>query len=90
MTRERDFRKWLGQYVRQLIFGRSGLNGHFLALHVLPEMMIRLVDMFGPGPYLRQAGKFQSTAIVFEDGTLALARLGREALPMRRGPVPFA
>ena len=70
MTRERSFRKRLGQYICHLSFGWCGMNEYFLALHVLPEMMIGLVDVFGPGSDFGQSGEFQSTAVVLKNCTV--------------------
>ena len=50
MVCERGFREWFGLNVSPLVLCRSGLNGHVLSFHMLPEMMVGLVDMFGSGP----------------------------------------
>ena len=42
--------------------------------HVLPKMMVRLVDVFGPRPYFWKPGQFQGTAVVLKNCTVHFQR----------------
>ena len=70
MSRERGFRKRLGENVGKLSLGWCGMNENFLALYVFPEMLIRLVDVFGPVSDFGQSGEFQSTTVVLKNCTV--------------------